>query len=163
MPPQKKPPKSPKAPSIKNHATTGKPTTPSGSGVVLGRLAPPNGSKKGTKVNMANPAKSKDWWEGAANRSHEQHDMARISAGLHNLADSLYRPGAEADRPIRKTSGLQDQRLYEPRGSNRAAKKTGASRVTNKTTRKILGSQCGILWPRFVPRFFLSTFQWKEW
>ena len=134
MPPQKKPPKSPKAPSIKNHATTGKPTTPSGSGVVLGRTAPRNGSKKGTKVNMANPAKSKDWWEGAANRSHEQHDMVRLSAGLHNLADSLYRPGAEPDRPIRKSGGLQDQRLYEQRGSNRAAK--NSTKLSNKTASK---------------------------
>jgi hypothetical protein len=136
MPPVKKPPKTSKAPSIKNKATTGKPVTPSGSGVVLGRTA----YKKTNKVNMANPAKDRNWWEGAANQSHDQpHDMMRLSAGLHQLADSLYRPGTEPDRPIRKSSGFGDRRLYESRGngakaSNANTKKTGAAEVTNKKT-----------------------------
>ena len=116
MPPQKKPPK-PKTPPI-NHATTGRPTTPSGSGVVLGASRPKNGTKKGTRVNMANPAKDKNWWEGAANRSHEQHDMMLLSAGLHNLADSLYRPvGTDTGRGVGKSSGLEDRRLHESSGN----------------------------------------------
>jgi hypothetical protein len=99
----------------------------------MGRTAPRNGksptaAKKGTKVNMANPAKSKDWWEGAANRSHEQHDLVRISAGLHNLADSLYHP---TGRPSGKSSGgLADRRLYEGNGAK------GNAKVTNKTVNK---------------------------
>jgi hypothetical protein len=130
---------------IRNHATTGKPTTPSGSGVVLGE-GRNGGSKKGTKVNMANPAKSKDWWEGAANQSHEQpHDMMRLSAGLHQLADSLYRPGAGAERPI-GSSGLADRRLYESKGNGRTnSKARTATKVTqktaNKTTRKTTASR----------------------
>jgi hypothetical protein len=80
---------------------------------------------------MANPAKSKDWWANVANKSHEQHDMVRLSAGLHNLADSLYRPGAEADRPIRKTTELADRRLYQ--GPAKSTTKTKASSTATGT------------------------------
>ena len=141
MPPQKKPPK--KSP-IRNHATTGKPTTPSGSGVVLGRTAPrntksPTAAMKKTANNSTSRKKTEpaplgfnphgDWWANIGNQSHEQpHDMMRLSAGLHNLADSLYRP---TGRPSGKSSGgLADRRLYEGNGAK------GNAKVTNKTVNK---------------------------
>ncbi len=73
----------------------------------------------------------------------------RISAGLHQLADTLYHPvAADADRPTGPRSRLPDERLYAKeasrfnggRGNENTAKKSTATRSTAKSTTRGKGN-----------------------
>lgn len=118
------PTKRPKPP-VRNAATTGKPTTPSGQGVVnRGRLEAgakqtSNGKSSTRTATTARPTNRDldstssgdpggNWWE-----STDRHP-AEISRDLHQLADSIFRPvGADADRPTGPRSKVPDDRLYQ--------------------------------------------------
>jgi hypothetical protein len=123
---------------------TTKSVTPSGHGVVnpgrTGRRPRSNDDVKNRDVAARSPV-PKGWWEKVTDH---RGDPMVISAGLHRLADTIYRPDVapDADRPLRR-SRVPDERLYgngrteseKPRTARSAKTKPQASAAT-KTTSK---------------------------
>ena len=120
---------------IQNSRTTGKPSTPSGSGTVHpGRTGPRNGSKVSGQTRTSNTSNpSKQWWDNVNSGDNRTSDRMAMSAGLHRLADELFRPdlAPDADRPTGPRSRLPDQRLYETKAKTSTSTGRGRNGATS--------------------------------
>lgn len=143
--------KTPQKPPIRNLATTGRPTTRSGAGIVhpgrtdLRNGNGRNGNGNSTRAASARPPSTstptrREWADLEPVSSMSDRDRRRLSATAHTMADHfrtlgevLYRPDVQpdADRATGRRSSVPDERLF-----------TGASRAgsTRSSTAKPNGA-----------------------